>query len=189
MSTPIEEYEDILERIISVYLDATEGFGFMARSGEIIISPSAPKIRIRDDRGVSPPRYLIFALGTPEGGNYMELSARRGEDIVANNQDDGPNFNFMGCMCIVAAYQYWDDHYRARIAEFLGIQKEELKIPNFGDSVGASFTTRHDGQTNSASWSVLLGQKSRDLTSQTAFTFPAVSSSPCGGRCVLRLRN
>ena len=30
-------------------------------------------------------------------------------------------------------YQYWEDHYRGIIAECLGKQKNEIKVPLFGD--------------------------------------------------------
>ena len=91
------------------------------------------KARAKDAQGVSPPGYLIYGLGSPEDGNYMELCARRGEEISADNQDDGPNWDFMGRMAVVAAYQFWEDHYREQIAKHLCIAKKEFEIPIFGD--------------------------------------------------------
>jgi hypothetical protein len=147
---PIEEYESVLERIFGVYLDATEGFRHIADTSHIFFDKkvvsnvsdqwkeavssrtafplSAPKVR--NEKGESPAGYLIFTLGSQETGDYMELSARTAVEVILANREDGANWSFMGAMCIVAAYQLWEDHYRARIAAHVG---HELSIPIFGD--------------------------------------------------------
>lgn len=76
---------------------------------------------------------MVYRLGTHETGNYMELSARTGQQIILDSQDDGPNWDFMGSMCVVAAYQLWENHYRARIARHLSRTGTPLCIPIFGD--------------------------------------------------------
>jgi hypothetical protein len=148
--SPIDEYESVLERIFGVYLDATEGFRHIASTSHIFFnrkvlsdmpeqwkeavkqsapfSPSPP--RFRDEKGESPAGHVIFSLGSHETGDYMELSSRTAVEILLDNQEDGASWSFMGAMCIVAAYQLWEDHYRARIAEHVG---REIKIPIFGD--------------------------------------------------------
>jgi len=131
--SPIEEYEEILERIFSIYLDATEGFRHIAKTSVIFTVDVEPKPKVRDLRGESPAGHVIYKLGSHETGDYMELSARTGKQIIADNQDDGPNWDFMGAMSIVAAYQFWEDHYRASIAGHLGLGDKPLTIPIFGD--------------------------------------------------------
>jgi hypothetical protein len=91
--------------------------------------PSPPKVR--NEKGESPPGHLIFCLGSHDTSDYMELSARTAVEVILANREDGANWTFMGAMCIVAAYQLWEDHYRSRIAAHLG--REKLQIPIFGD--------------------------------------------------------
>jgi hypothetical protein len=127
---PIDEYEDLLERIFGVYLDATEGFRYIAESSHIFFDPNA-KPKIRNEKGESPSGYVIYALGSHDTKNYMELSARTGVEVILANREDGANWTFIGSMAIVAAYQLWEDHYRQRIARHVGCEK--LNIPIFGD--------------------------------------------------------
>jgi hypothetical protein len=129
---PIEEFEAIAEEIFSVYLDATEGFRQIAKMSEIFVNDKARETG-RDEKGVSPAGHVIYALGCPEDGNYMELSARTGKEIIEANAPDGKNFQFIASMAIVALYQYWEDHYREEIAAFLGKDKNALTLPIFGD--------------------------------------------------------
>jgi hypothetical protein len=53
MNNPIDEYEAILERIFSVYLDATEGIRYIARDAKVLVSPQTPKVRAKNAQGVS----------------------------------------------------------------------------------------------------------------------------------------
>ncbi len=134
MSSAIEEYEAVLERIFSVYIDAVEGFRQIVKLSASIVSPGLkPGPRIRDRSGSSPAGYLIYALGSHGQEDYMELCSRTPEEVVTDNQEDGANWDFIGKMCIVAAYQFWDDHYRAKIAKELGVTRESLLSPIFGD--------------------------------------------------------
>jgi hypothetical protein len=134
MSSAIEEYEAVLERIFSVYIDAIEGLGHIKKVVASIVLPEdkAPP-KVRDESGRSPPGYLIYALGTHGQADYIELCSRTPEQIVDDNRENGPNGDFIAKMCVVAAYQFWDDHYRAKIAAEIGTTKEKLKLPIFGD--------------------------------------------------------
>ncbi|MGA2503154.1 MAG: hypothetical protein ABSG01_03580 [Anaerolineales bacterium] len=46
---------------------------------------------------------------------------------------DGSNIRYIGNMCLVLIYQYWEDYYRDQIAISKGITKDELQSDLFGD--------------------------------------------------------
>jgi hypothetical protein len=49
------------------------------------------------------------------------------------NTPGGLNFKTLGNMCMVLIYQYWEDHYRKKIAEFARLEKNGIKLPIMGD--------------------------------------------------------
>ena len=36
-------------------------------------------------------------------------------------------------MCLVTLYQYWEDNYRALLADALGVEKKQIQVPLFGE--------------------------------------------------------
>ena len=50
------------------------------------------------------------------------------------NRKGGLNHAFLASMCLVTLYQFWEDHFRGRIADALGVDPATaLKVPVFGD--------------------------------------------------------
>ncbi|MDD2835605.1 MAG: hypothetical protein PHY05_05590 [Methanothrix sp.] len=45
----------------------------------------------------------------------------------------GFNQRMVGNMCLVLIYQYWDDHYRKKIAEYAKREKDDIKLDIMGD--------------------------------------------------------
>lgn len=55
------------------------------------------------------------------------------ELLKARNSEGGLNMQFLGNMALVSLYQYWEDYHRGQIAIELGISKNQLQAPIFGD--------------------------------------------------------
>jgi|SRR5271157_3085774 len=51
----------------------------------------------------------------------------------ARNAPGGANFKAIGNLCLILIYQYWEDHYRSKIARQLGITRNEIAINIMGD--------------------------------------------------------
>lgn len=49
------------------------------------------------------------------------------------NVPGGFNHRMVGNMCLVLIYQYWDDHYRKKIAKFAELEKDDIKLDIMGD--------------------------------------------------------
>ena len=93
----IQEFEDELNRIFSVYLDADHGFTEISKMMASLKNPDDYEIRYGTDDDT--------------------LSARSMKQIIADNCSDGYNRTFLADACIVIAYQLWDEEYRPRLAD------------------------------------------------------------------------
>ncbi len=120
-TNPIFEFEEIVNMIVGVYTDATIGFDiYQSRLREI--EPNS-----------SPSTRLSYGDTNPDSpGAKVEHSAPFAE-VISRNTKAGNNFRFIGNMCLISIYQYWEDYYRNKIAELLGKEKNELKEPIMGD--------------------------------------------------------
>ena len=54
-------------------------------------------------------------------------------DFKARNGLTGPNARFFASLCVASVFHYWEDFFRQRIADALGVKKEAIKIPILGD--------------------------------------------------------
>ena len=54
-------------------------------------------------------------------------------DLMRRNLPDGLNDVFIGNMCLVQLYTYWEDHYRSQIALALSVEDDNINVPVFGD--------------------------------------------------------
>ena len=120
-TNPICEFEEIVNMIVGVYTDATLGFNiYQSRLREITKNSSSSA-------------RLFFGSGNPnEPATEIEHVAPITE-VMSRNTETGSNFRFIGNMCLISIYQYWEDYYRNKIAELLGKKKNDLKEPIMGD--------------------------------------------------------
>jgi hypothetical protein len=126
-------FEDVLDRIFSLYFDATSGFEHVAEGAKSIYHPRYEPEKRRLDDGSTAPGHIIYALGDADHPDYTELSARTPKQIIDDNAENSTNYRLMAHACIVMAYQYWEDNYRELLADAFGIAKNDLKVPIFGD--------------------------------------------------------
>lgn len=53
--------------------------------------------------------------------------------VKDRNLRDGKNQQYIGKMCIVFLHSFWENHFRKELSDALGINKEDLLIPLWGD--------------------------------------------------------
>ena len=54
-------------------------------------------------------------------------------NVIERNMPGGANWVFLAQLCIVSTYQFWEDHYRHRIAEALTKRKNDIAIDAFNE--------------------------------------------------------
>jgi hypothetical protein len=118
-TNPIVEFEEIVNMIVGVYTDATIGFDIYQSKFRQISENSSPDANV------------LFGNPNAPATEVDHIAAIT--EVVSRNMETGSNFRFIGNMCLISIYQYWEDDYRKKIAELLGKKKDALKEPIMGD--------------------------------------------------------
>jgi hypothetical protein len=133
----IAEFEQIVDYIYGVYLDATTGFEqlrkwFEENQGKSLemLKGSHPELASID--------YLdsvdmIYGKGDPNHPASVVLHRCSQREYKDRNGEGGLNYRFLGNMAVVGLYQYWEDHHRAEVAAMFGKDKNQLHVPVMGD--------------------------------------------------------
>lgn len=141
----IEEFKEVVEGIEILYCDCIWAFHGNRESVENLEkSDETSKTNILEwlkSNGIKPNTNPSDFLDTPFPFNYgatdNEESRRTKSftfrDFKERNSQGGENFRFIGNMCIVQVYEYWENHYRREIAHSQRKIKNDLKLGIFGD--------------------------------------------------------
>src|SRR2546428_3035137 len=109
-----DELTQFLDRIHALYLDAVAGFAFvhsrvLADQGKVrnlVKGSELDSEEFQDSRMFS--YTQIFAEGFCASDSHR---ATQGE-VKARNSPGGTNYKTLGQLCVVALYDYWNDHLR-----------------------------------------------------------------------------
>ena len=137
----IEDFRNVVEGIYGTYLDTVDGFGKVyddvaKQEAEAIASIEELKQRRPDLAhlsfgGMEIAHGRTIPAGSPSfTGHLHQVSS---EVILERNRPNGENHRLVAAMIIVTLYQYWDEHYRDRIATKLGTAREHIVSDLFGD--------------------------------------------------------
>lgn len=123
----VEEFREVLKQIFGILLDARAGFHHIVETTEKLqakyqTSDSAPYIY-----NAGPPTHH------PDDPSAPWLHKTTQGDLKQRNLREGLNDGFIGNMCLVALFSYWEDYYRGKIATTLGKSRESILVPVFGD--------------------------------------------------------
>jgi hypothetical protein len=67
-------------------------------------------------------------------------------DMLDRNKMGGINHRYIGNMCAVTIYQYWDDHYRGKLAKVMGLEHKNCIFADiFGDIAAIRKSIIHNG--------------------------------------------
>jgi hypothetical protein len=126
------EFVEILDTMHGFYLDARRAFGSLLHELNLMQTENLKRMAGKTIADLDKLGF-VYEAADPEPGAYLLHECTQGE-YKGRNSPAGDNPNRVGNMCITHIYSYWEDHYRARIAEFLGMtKKDDLKIDVFGD--------------------------------------------------------
>lgn len=133
----IEEYLELVDHIYGVYLDSTTGFDLVKKGMEDsqqntlkILKEKYPELANQEYQDTT---AMIYGKGDPNTPEAIWLHRCTQGQYKSRNSEAGDNFKFIGNMCIISLYQYWEDHYRSKVANLFAMPKNELKAPIFGD--------------------------------------------------------
>ncbi len=138
MRNCIAEFEDVVTSIYGVYLMSTQGFHSLSKELTNIQLTTINQFRSTHPELASI-EYLdsteyIFGKGDPNLPTSIKLYRCTQGEYKERNSEKGINFRFIGNMCVIAIYQYWEDYFRQQIANLLNkTNKNELASDIMGD--------------------------------------------------------
>jgi len=134
---PIKQFEATVDAIYGVYLDSTTGFdkvrSWVEQQQQDTLRwlkeshPELATIEYLDST------QFIYGKGDPNTPDAVELHRCTQRQYKERNAPGGLNFLFIGNMVLVSIYQFWEDHFRAEVATYLNMAKNDLKEPIMGD--------------------------------------------------------
>lgn len=131
MKNPIDEFSLIIDEIYGLFLDSTQGFHhnieeltkLQFRSINVLKKSIAEQ-----DKGI-----MTYGKGDPDEKDSLVLHRCTQGELKERNEKNGQNTAIIGNLCLCQIYNYWEDHYRNEIAEYLGIKKNELVSDILGE--------------------------------------------------------
>lgn len=143
----IEEFEKTVDAIYGAYLDSVEGYSLVKSQLEYAQEDQIGINRKLKEKNISPNIHynlsiddfdsscIIYSEGKKGSENYRILHyCCTQAEYKERNSPSGRNYRFIGNMSLISIYQYWDDHFRQKIADLLFKKgKNDIKSPIMGD--------------------------------------------------------
>lgn len=134
----LNEFGGIVNSIYGVYFDSTRGFSLVK---EQLIKGQETTIQMMKKTNPElvvnieylDKRKLIYGKGDPNKPESEILQVSTQGELKARNEKGGANYKFIANMCLVSIYQYWEDEYRKKIEEALGLEENVVQSDIMGD--------------------------------------------------------
>lgn len=138
MRNCIDEFEDVVTSIYGVHLMSTQGFHLLSKELTNIQLTTINQFRSTHPELASiqclDSAEYIFGKGDPNLPTSIKLYRCTQGEYKERNSEKGINSRFIGNMCVIAIYQYWEDYFRQKIANLLNkTNKNELASDIMGD--------------------------------------------------------
>lgn len=127
----IAEYVDVIEETFGFYLDSVYGYNFLLKQFAKVQEEASKLLDFPIERLDTLP--MSYGEGDPNLPGSEVYSYTTQGDFKTRINKHGTTSIKIGQMCVFQIYQYWEDHYRKKIAEAIGTSKNDINIDIFGD--------------------------------------------------------
>lgn len=127
----IREFDQTLEESVGLYLDAEAAM--IAYAGQLQRLHEESSATIGKSVAELDALAYSYGRGNPNDPSSLHLHAVTQGELKARNARGGRNHVLLGQRFIVDIYTYWEDGYRSRIAEALGVSRSTILADIFGD--------------------------------------------------------
>lgn len=132
----LKEFESLSMERVGVYFDSTCGFEHniewmnkTQRDTFDSIKMKNPDFKIEDFDNAN----FIYGDGIPEVTPLELYNNSSQKEYKIRNSKEGKNCKYIGNMCLITIYQYWEDYYREMLATIFSVNKTDIKSDLFGD--------------------------------------------------------
>ncbi len=131
------DFENLVTSICGIYWMSTGGY-----RASIEEMNQAQEKQIRQLRTKNP-RFAnmefvdslpcMYCEGDPNLPSAVVLYSCSQKEYKEMNRENGSNWQFIGKMCVITIYQYWEDYFRPEIARQLGVKRDDIVSDIMGD--------------------------------------------------------
>ncbi len=122
----------MVDAVYGMYLDSTYGYELLLKDFDAARSETIRRLpELQAD--LLDARQIIYGVGNPNAPDAYPLHVCTQKEYRERNERNGQNEHVIGRLCVILLYQYWEDHYRARIASEMNLTKDSLRLPVMGD--------------------------------------------------------
>lgn len=128
----LNEFKSVVDAIYGVYLDS--GHGFLLNRIEMIelqdknVINKGLTIEAQDKKSI---KFNSSETGSISDSYTLHECSQ--DEYKIRNKRNGSNFVIQANLCLTQIYSYWEDHFREKIADCVGINKDEITSDIFGD--------------------------------------------------------
>lgn len=137
ISDVFNEFHSIINNIVGVYFDSTAGFkhlltDFDKHRESMLKSLQTTHPQLANAKYLDSTWYM-YGSGDPNKNEAVQYHQTTQAEFRQRNLDTGRNYEFIGNMCLITIYQYWEDYFRVNISKILNTNKKNIKSDLFGD--------------------------------------------------------
>ena len=119
--------------IYGLYFDSIHGFGLVAAKIKEIQKTFLEKYKISSIEDFDKTSF-IYGRGQPGSKDSYSMHISKMGKIKERNKKSGENYKIIANLCLVLIYQYWENYYRVRIANDIGLEEtKDLELDIFGE--------------------------------------------------------
>lgn len=133
----LNEFGGIVNSIYGVYFDTMRGFCLLSKAlikeekwAIKLFEKTNPELANKEYLGKQKSYYVNGDPNKP-GSDFLQVSTQ--VEQKARNEEGGANYKFIANMCLVSIYQYWEDEYRKKIEQALGLEENGVQSDIMGD--------------------------------------------------------
>ena len=127
----------VVDGVYGIYLDSTHGFVLNKREA-VAAQEQSILMMVEKNPELANVEYLdnitmFFSKVDPTDPDTESQHQCTQKQYKQRNGKGSLNHKFIGQMCIAMIYQYWEKHFRSKIATELGLKSNDLQDPIMGD--------------------------------------------------------
>lgn len=131
------EFCSVVDSIYGVYLDSTRGFHLVKEQQTKLQQQAVQMLKVTQpelaDIESLGKKAMHYSRGDPNKPESVIVHTCSQAELKVRNEKGGANHKFIANMCLVSIYQYWEDEYRGKIEQALGLEKNIVQSDTMGD--------------------------------------------------------
>ena len=131
------DFENLVTSVCGIYWMSTGGYRALMEEMNQVQKMQIRQLRRKNPRNANMEFVdslpCMYCEGDPNLPGAVALYSCSQKEYKEMNSENGSNWQFIGKMCVITIYQYWEDYFRPEIAKQLGVEKDDIVSDIMGD--------------------------------------------------------